>query len=164
MRNPKALVVYYSRTGTTRQVAEAISTAIGCDFEELVDTRNRLGVFGYLRAALDARAGRLTTLKPTKHDPTQYDLIIVGTPVWNMSLSPPVRTYLAAHKGRLKNVAFFCTYGGSGGRRAFKQMTEACGIKPLDLFDIREADVRRGEHKRRVGSFVANLMAAEAAA
>jgi flavodoxin len=164
MRNPKVLVVYYSRTGTTKQVADAISTTFGCDVEEIVDTRNRQGVLGYLRAALDAGFRRLTTLKPTRYDPAAYDLVVAGTPVWNGSLSPPVRTYLTMHKGRLKHVAFFCTYGGSGGRRAFRQMADACGIKPLDLLDIREADVKHGEHKRRVHDFVASLMSREAAA
>ena len=163
MRNPKILVAYYSRTGTTKQVAEAISAALGCDVEEIEDTRNRRGILGYLRAAFDAGSRRLTTLKPTRYDPARYDLVVVGTPIWNMSLSPPIRTYLTMHKGRLKNVAFFCTYGGSGGQRAFKQMADAGGIAPLDLFGISEAEVKRGEHKTRVQHFLANLAGAHAA-
>lgn len=164
MRNPKVLLVYYSRTGTTRLVAEAISATLPCDVEEIVDTRNRQGILGYLRAGFDAAFRRLTTLKPTRYDPANYDLIIVGTPIWNASLSAPVRTYLTKHRGRLKNVAFFCTYGGTGSRRVFRQMTETCGIKPLDLLDIREAEVKGGEHTRRVHTFVASLTGGHAAA
>lgn len=164
MRNPKALLVYYSRTGTTHLVAEAIAAALPCDVEGIVDTRNRHGILGYLRAGFDAGFRRLTTLKPTQYDPADYDLVIVGTPVWNASVSAPVRTYLTMHKGRLKSVAFFCTFGGSGSRRAFRQMAETCGVRPLDLLDIREAEVRRGEHTRRVQSFVGGLIGARAAA
>jgi hypothetical protein len=29
-------------------------------------------------------------------DPNDYDLVLVGTPVWNASVSTPVRTYFAA--------------------------------------------------------------------
>jgi flavodoxin len=164
MRNQKVLLAYYSRTGTTKLVAQAISAILACDVEEVVDTRNRHGVFGYLRAGFDAAFRRLTALKPTRYDPADYDLVIVGTPVWDASLSAPVRTYLTLHKGRFKNVAFFCTYGGSGSRRVFRQMTETCGIKPLDVFDIREGDVKRGEHTRRVHTFVTSLAGAHAAA
>jgi flavodoxin len=164
MRNPKVLLVYYSRTGTTRLVAEAISASLACDVEEIVDTRNRLGILGYLRAGFDAAFRRLTTLKPTRYDPANYDLVIVGTPIWNASLSAPVRTYLTEHKGQLKTVAFFCTYGGSGSRRVFRQMAATCGSKPLDLLDIREGEVKRGEHTPRVRAFVASLTRTQAAA
>lgn len=164
MRNPRALLVYYSRTGRTRVVAEAIAAILPCDVEEIIDTKSRRGLLGYLRAAFDAGFRRLTTLKPTRHNPADYDVVIVGTPVWNASVSSPVRTYLTLQKDRLKRVAFFCTFGGSGSRRAFRQMAEACGIQPLDLLDIREAEVRRGQHARRVESFVGGLVGPRAAA
>ncbi len=164
MRNPKVLLVYYSRTGTTRVVADAIAAALACDVEEITDTRNREGIFGYLRAGFDAAFARLTTLQRLRYDPKHYDLVIVGTPVWNASLSAPVRTYLTMHKGRLKNVAFFCTYGGSGSRRVFRQMAETCGIKPLDLLELRQAEVKSGAHTERLHAFVVGLTRGHAAA
>jgi flavodoxin len=145
-------------------VAKAISAQLECDVEEIVDTRNRMGIRGYLRAAFDAGFRRLTTLQPTRCEPANYDLIVVGTPIWNASVSAPVRTYLTLHKGQLKNVAFFCTYGGSGSRRGFRQMTETAGIEPLDVLDLREADVKAGRHTQRVQAFVAGLTRARAAA
>jgi flavodoxin len=42
----KTLVVYYSRTGTTRKVAEAIAGILRCDIEEVVDTKKRSGILG----------------------------------------------------------------------------------------------------------------------
>jgi len=164
MHTPKTLVVYYSRTGNTRLVAETISATLPCDVEEIEDTRNRSGIFGYFRSGFDAWLKKLTTLKPLRYDPTPYDLVIVGTPIWNTSLSAPVRTYLTLNKGRFKSVAFFCTCGGVGSRRVFHQMSEACGMKPLDVLDIREAEVGCGEHTRRVHTFVASVTEAQAAA
>ena len=164
MRNPRTLLVYYSRTGTTREVAQEISTILACDVEEIVDTKNRQGVFGYLRSGFDAAFRRLTKLEPVRHDPASYDLIIVGTPVWNASLSAPVRTYLTMHRGQLKNVAFFCTYGGSGSRRVFRQMSEISGKSPLDVLDVREADVKRRTYVDHVKAFVSTVSGGRAAA
>jgi flavodoxin len=164
MRDPKTLLVYYSRTGTTRLVAEAISATLPCDVEEIEDTRNRQGLFGYLRSGFDGFFRKLTTLKALRYDPSLYDVVIVGTPVWDASVSAPVRTYLSLNKGRFKKIAFFCTFGGSGGRRALRQMSEACGLGPIDVLDIREAEVRCGEHTGRVHTFVASLRGARIAA
>jgi len=50
----KALVVYYSRTGNTKFVAEKIAQELGADIEEVIDKKNRFGLINYLRAGGDA--------------------------------------------------------------------------------------------------------------
>jgi flavodoxin len=42
----KSLVVYYSRSGNTRFVAEQISEEIGADIEEIIDIKKRKGLLG----------------------------------------------------------------------------------------------------------------------
>jgi flavodoxin len=46
----KTLVVYYSRTGKTRFVAERVASELKADIEEVVDLKNRSGRFGFLKA------------------------------------------------------------------------------------------------------------------
>jgi flavodoxin len=164
MRTPRTLLVYYSRTGTTRLVAESIAAALPCDVEEIEDTRNRRGIFGYFRAGFDAFFRRLTVLKPLHYDPAPYDLVIVGTPTWNTSLSAPVRTYLTLHKARMRHVAFFCTCRGVGAQRVLHQMAEACGMRPIDVLELREDEVRLGAHQPRVRDFVQSIASSQAAA
>ena len=50
----KVLVVYYSRTGNTKFVAEAIAQSLEADIEEIKDKKNRMGVFGFLRCGYEA--------------------------------------------------------------------------------------------------------------
>jgi len=119
---PKVLIVYYSRTGTTRKVEAELAAMGGWDLERVIDTRSREGLLGYLRAGLDALFERHTTLAPSREDPASYDFVVVGTPVWNGSVSTPIRTWLAEHAGRLPPLAFFATEGGRGGQRAFDKM------------------------------------------
>ena len=48
----KVLVVYYSRTGTTRSLASALAKMLAADLEEICDCSNREGPGGYLRSAV----------------------------------------------------------------------------------------------------------------
>jgi flavodoxin len=131
MATSRVLVVYYSRSGTTRRVAEAISPALHCDIEAIVDTTSRAGAIGYLRSFVEAFQRRPSPIKPTQKDPGSYDLVVIGTPVWAGSLSSPIRSYLMANKAHLRKVAFFCTFGGRGSESTFGQMQDVAGKAPL---------------------------------
>lgn len=54
MTASKALVVYYSRTGTTRRLAEVLAKALQADIELVIDKKNRSGTLGYLRPVAEA--------------------------------------------------------------------------------------------------------------
>ena len=95
----KTLVVFYSRSGTTRRVAQALSEALQCDLEEITEPKPRTGFLGYIRSLLEATRKRPSTITPKKHDVSSYALVVVGTPVWAWSLSSPVRAYLMSTKG-----------------------------------------------------------------
>lgn len=123
----KALLIYYSRTGTTKKVAEKIATLISCDVEEIIDAKNRAGVIGYLGIGKDVTQKIETKIKESKYNPQDYDLLIIGTPVWVWTLSLPVRAYLEKYKESIKNIAYFATQGGDGAEKAFFEMTKICG-------------------------------------
>ena len=92
----KSLVVYYSRTGNTKFVAEEIAAEIGADIEEIVDLKSRAGTMGWLSAGRDATINRQTKIAETKRNPADYDLVVVGSPVWAWSPSAPSELTLAS--------------------------------------------------------------------
>jgi flavodoxin len=108
----KSLVVFYSRTGNAKFVAETIAAEIGADVEELVDQKNRSGPIGWLNAGKDARRGNETEIAPTKKSPADYDLIVVGTPNWASRITPAIRTYLKKNSLAGKKVAAFVVQDG----------------------------------------------------
>ena len=132
-----------------------IGAAVDGDLEQIVDRTKRTGALGYLRSSYEAFRRRLVTIEPGTHDPSTYDLVIVGTPIWNLSVSSPVRSYLHHHGGALRNVAFFCTCGGRGQERVFAQMADLCGAKPLVTLAIRDDEVRHPEEP--IARFVAEI-------
>ncbi|MCK4283301.1 MAG: hypothetical protein KAX44_03205 [Candidatus Brocadiae bacterium] len=157
MADGKTLVVYYSRKGTTRRVAEEIAAELQCDIEEIVDTKDRSGARGWMGAARDARAKNLAVIEDIKHDPSSYDLVVVGTPVWAWTMSAAIRTYLAENKGRLPEVAFFLTTGGTGMRRTFRQMEELCGKPPVACLGLKARHVRKKDPTKKIKAFVGRL-------
>jgi flavodoxin len=108
----KTLIVYYSRTGNARFVAETMATEMGADVEEIIDQRKRSGILGFLRGGSDARNGKETEIAPTKKAPADYDLIIVGSPIWASRPTPAITTYLKKNNLTGKKVAVFFTQGG----------------------------------------------------
>jgi flavodoxin len=158
MNDPKTLVVYYSRGGTTRSVATDISLALGgADIEELRDTVDRRGLRGYVRSCLDSIRGRTTTLAESGRDVSAYDLVVVGGPVWVGKPSSPVRTWLRAHARELRHVAFFLTHGGSARDQVFAAMQAESGSSPLALVSVREGELGKPEVAARIGVFADEL-------
>jgi flavodoxin len=158
----RVLVVYYSRTGTTETVARAIRLELGCEIEAIHDAKHRSGVLGYIRSGMDAALRRPAKLLAMSSDPDDYDLVIVGTPIWNATVSAPVRTYLLANRERIRRVAFFCTHGGSGSERVLREMQELCVQPPVATLVLRTEEVRRDGFAPKIRSFVTALNGAMA--
>ncbi|MHA2164013.1 MAG: flavodoxin family protein, partial [Candidatus Thorarchaeota archaeon] len=100
------LVVYYSRTGNNRTIAEAIANALSADIDEIIDKKKRQGRLNWLRAGGDSRGGKLTENEYEKN-PQEYDTVIIGAPIWAWNPIPPLRTYLKEVDLKGKRVAFF---------------------------------------------------------
>jgi flavodoxin len=150
----KSLVAYYSRTGNTKTVAEAVANSLNADVEPISSDTEGKGMGRLVMQALfkvQARIGQTTK------DPSLYDVVVVGTPVWAHTLSSPVRTYLAKNKSKFKSVAFFCTYGGSGSERALKNMESFCGKTAVGTLAVVEKDVKSGEYVEKVKRFATEL-------
>ena len=155
----KFLIVYYSRTGTTKKVAEQIAHRLGAKSEEIIDLKKRKGPIGYIVAGKDATQKKHTKLGPYNKNPKDYDVIIIGTPIWAWTITPAVRTYLHDHKNVLKNksLAFFCTMGGSGDKNAFEEMQKLSGVKPKATLALLSRDVWGNNYEQKIIGFIKKL-------
>ena len=153
----KILVVFYSRSDKTKKVAEAISDILKCDKEEIFDTKNRKGIPGFLSAGTDANLRRLTAIKEIKNNPSLYDMVIIGIPIWSSNISTPIRTYLSLCKEEFKKVAFFCTRLGSDSKKVFADMKNLSQKIPLALLELTSREVARDQYMQKVKEFIKNL-------
>jgi flavodoxin len=117
----KTLVVYYSRTGKTRFVAEKVASELKADIEEIVDLKNRSGRFGFLRAGYDATRGNETEIGEMQKSPSDFELIVVGTPVWNSRPASAISAYLKRIDFAGKKVAVFFTNEGMGEEKSVER-------------------------------------------
>ena len=153
----KTLVVYYSRTGTTRRLAHELAEALGADIEELKERTNREGAGGYMRASSDSLRRRPAELLPLTYNPADYDLVVVGGPCWTQTMCIPTRTYVMQQKDNLSNVGFFSTAGGPMfARKAVDSMTDATGLTPIATMALAQKEAE-GEHSQSLAEFVATL-------
>ena len=152
----KTLVVYYSRTGITKQIAEEIACGLHADIEEIPDVKPRTGLFGWLRSGREAAMKLLPEIGTIHIHPKKYDLVILGTPVWAGTMASPMRTYITDFCKHLKNVAFFCTLSGSIGK-TFDEMHDIIKKPAFAQLAIRTKDVKKKLFKKKVLKFVHSL-------
>ncbi len=152
------LIAFYSRTDNTKKIAELISNSLNCEYEEIIDVKKRTGfIIGFFRCGYAATREKLTTIKEGQKNPELYDLVILGTPIWNKRMTPAIRTYISDNKGKFKKVAFFCTEGEKGGSETFESMANLCDNEPLSTLEITKKEIKKGYHIDKINSFIREI-------
>ncbi len=154
----KVLTVYYSRTGMTGKVAREIHRELGGDLEELQDTWDRSGILGYLLSGLKAALKKRATIQEVKNDPGQYDLVVIGTPVWSHTISTPVRAYLERYGKSIKAAACFATCGSTGITKTLRDLESLVRDKPRARLEIKKADLNTDKYREKVKLFTLELL------
>ncbi|MEA5015985.1 MAG: flavodoxin [Candidatus Limiplasma sp.] len=135
----KALVLYYSYSGNTGEVAQRIRKALDCDIAEIVPVEPYPEDFNAVveQGKREIQSGYEPEIQPLRHDPAQYDTIILGSPVWWYTFVPPVQTVLSAVDWEGKAVYPFATHAGWLGK-TLENIGKACGgAAPKPGLDVR---------------------------
>ena len=153
----KILVAYYSRTGHNKTIGEIIAKSLSADIDEVIDKKKRSGKIGWLRAGRDSTTGRMTEIK-TEKNPRDYDLIILGTPIWAGKMTPAMRTYLTQNDLEGKKVAFFICSGGDGYTQVFPELQAMItNAQVLGTFGVTEEQFKSEAYKPLLETFIKNL-------
>lgn len=124
----KALVVYYSRSGNTRAVAEAIHAAVGGDIVELQPVTPYPEAYRATtdQAKQELASGYKPPLKNRIEHIEAYDVVFVGSPNWWGTVAGPVRTFLSEYDLAGKRIAPFITHEGSALGRSVADIKAFC--------------------------------------
>ena len=105
----KSLVVYYSFEGNAKLIGDAIAEEISSDVLEL-QLKVEIDKKEYMKEYLGEKQVLMKTtplLKPYELNLDDYDLLIIGTPVWSGTFAPAIRTFFAQHEIKNKKIGLF---------------------------------------------------------
>ena len=132
-------MVYYSRTGNTKQVVNILEQKLkekNADFDIIeIEHVNKPGFFAAGRASMKQQE---LPIKNTDFDMQKYDIIIAGTPTWAGKPSPFVISFInKADNMKGKKVAVFGTgMSPINKREQFKEIINTnlkkAGIWPVE--------------------------------
>lgn len=112
----KALILYYSQTGTTKAVAEELRNQTGADICAFDITDPYTGTFDETiqRCMAERQTNYVPELATLGCDLSKYDVIYLGYPIWFGTYAPPVTALLKSASFEGKTIIPFCTFGSGG--------------------------------------------------
>ena len=86
-------VVYFTRTNTSKRVAEIISERLTCDLVKITDHRNWNGKFGFFKAGYYSSTDKKVEIE-ILGDLENVDEYIVVTPLWAGGIASATKAFL----------------------------------------------------------------------
>lgn len=134
----KILVAYFSASGVTKRVAKKMADATGTDlFEIKPDQPYTRADLNWMdknsRSTVEMKDRNCRPAIAEKPDVSDFDVILVGFPVWWYREPSIIDTFMESTDFTGKTVVPFCTSGGSGlGDSAKNMQALAPGAKVLE--------------------------------
>ena len=132
----KTLVLFYSQTGTTQNVAEELQKQLGADIERIEAEKPYDGNFQATiqRGQEEMRNGEVLALKPIHAKLADYKTIFIGYPIWFGTYAMPIATLVKENDFAGKTIVPFCTFGSGGLNTSTNDLRKA----------LPKADIRQG--------------------
>jgi len=160
--NHKVLVVYYSKTGHTQKIAQDIAKQMDADLEEIIDQKKRTGVLGFISGGRDAMTNKETLISGMRKNSADYELVILGSPIWAGNIAPAVRTYINRYRDSLPSVAFFFSSGGKTPDQVFEKLSGVVKEKPVAMTGLSHSEIKDDNiYKIKISLFIDSLRRVE---
>ena len=144
----KILVVYFSYSGNTREIANQIHNIVGGDIFEIQTVKLYPKDHDVVvkQARQELASGYKPALKTKVENIELYDVIFIGYPNWCSTIPAPVKTFLLEYDLSGKTIVPFCTHGGGGLARSVTDISKLCPKSTLlDSFAIPGSDVKTAQ-------------------
>lgn len=147
----KRLVVYYSLSGNTEEVAEKVAKGLDADVLKLETVKAMPKSFA---AQIFVGGGQvmmnhIPKLKPFNVDVDSYDEIVLGSPIWNSKGVPAINAFLKDEKVASKVTSLFFLSGGGEVQKGLDAITKHLPNlkKSVSLLDKKHEDSKFNDDK-----------------
>lgn len=151
------LVVFYSSTGTSRELARLLAAQQNWALGEIVEPQSRAGASGNWRCVLDSLLRRRPTIRYQGPDPASHDIVVLVSPIWMYRLAGPMRSFAAQYAASLGRFAVVSVMGSAGAVNAAVELAALLGHAPLRSIAFTSRDVLNGSCAARLQEFGDNL-------
>ncbi|MBW6411405.1 flavodoxin family protein [Clostridium weizhouense] len=116
-------VVYFTRTGRSKRIAGEISNKLNCENIQITDNFNWKGLLGFIKGGYYVLKNKNVDIK-MNHNLSNYDELIVVTPLWAGKITPAIRKFL--ENVSLSRVHLVVTSNGSKliDRKGYKSVSD----------------------------------------
>lgn len=114
--HPSTLVLYYSNTGSTRQVAEEIHNLVPSDICEILPAEAYPQDYAATieRWKKENERNENPPIMSLPSNIAEYDTIFLGFPIWGGTYANPIKTLVENNKFEGKTIITFATFGSGG--------------------------------------------------
>ena len=127
----KPLIIFYSYSGNTKRIAEALATAESADIAEVTDVNKPGKLKAFTAGCLAAMRGRAWPIQPLTSALTDYERLILLSPVW-ASNPPPAFNALLEQLPDGKSISVKMV-SGSGKSKCKERVKAAIKARGCDL-------------------------------
>ena len=146
----KILVVYFSHSGNTREIAKQILNNVSGDIFEIQSVKPYPEEYNAVveQARQELKSDYKPALKSKIDNIKLYDVIFIAFPNWWSTYPAPVKTFLSEYDLSGKIIVPLCTHEGSGLGRSVTDIRKLCPrSRVLDGLAIRGSNVYRAQHE-----------------
>jgi len=155
----KALIAYYSMTGTTEKAAKELGAFLefgghAATLEAIVPKNGYSRLSAYTIGCMQARRRHIVELDPVRYNSSEFDLIAVLSPTWAFTFSPPAYSFISnlpkAKEGQ-KAIVITTNRGTPGdGPRALGEALQKRGYEVLAEITVSKEGNLREELKAKL--------------
>jgi len=158
----KKIVVYYSLEGNIAAAAKKIAEECGADLAEIQTVKKvPLDFRKFFVGGYQAVAGRCPAIKPLKIDWRQYDVVILGTPVWADKGAAAINTFLRDYAVTDKIFAVFTTSGSGNNEKCLASLRTKLPKVRITTSLVDQKNPKASENEAKIQDFSAKILNAE---
>jgi hypothetical protein len=159
----KVLVVAYSYTGTSLQLAKRLCGLQGWTLGQIEEVAPRRGALGTWRCVLDSLFRRHPKVDYFGPLSARFDAVVLVSPIWMTRLAGPMRSFVARYKAQLQDFAVVSVMGSRGAPNAVAEIGGITGRSPLLTTAFTSREVEDGSGDPRLRAFAQALADAKEA-